>query len=166
MPPDTFDYPAMLRVLLNHQVEFIVIGGVCAMLHGSSMGTVVVDIVPARHEENLKRLQAALTELHAYYREHPPGRILPNAERLNTTGHHLLMTSAGALDILGTVAGGIGYNDLIDSTVDVELEPNLRITMVTLPMLIQLKQETNRAKDRLALPILRQLLQRAQNDIP
>lgn len=65
--PSPFNYPKMLRVLLAHQVDFVVIGGVCATLHGSSVMTADVDIVPSRHSDNLKRLEAALTELNAYY---------------------------------------------------------------------------------------------------
>ena len=157
-----FDYLMMLKTLSDHKVEFVVIGGICAMMHGSSLGTVDVDIVPSRKADNLERLEAALTELNAYYREHPPGKIRPNAERLNTSGHHLLMTDVGALDVLGTVTQGRDYDKLILETVEVELEAALRITMLTLPMLILLKQETNRVKDRLALPILRKLLIKLQ----
>lgn len=154
----TFDYLKMLRALTSHKVDFIVVGGVCAMLHGSSMGTVDVDIVPSREAANLERLEAALTELNAYYREHPPGKIRPNADRLNTSGHHLLMTDAGALDVLGTVTLGRDYDALKIETFEIELEDALRIAIINLPMLILLKQETNRVKDRLALPFLRQLL--------
>ena len=68
------------------------------------------------------------------------------------------MTDAGALDVLGTVTHGRGYDELIAETVEVELEDALNIAILTLPMLILLKQETNRVKDRLALPFLRQLL--------
>lgn len=153
-----FDYLKMLRTLSNFKVDFIVIGGICGVLHGSSLGTVDVDIVPSRKTENMERLEAALTELNAYYREHPPGKIRPNAERINTSGHHLLMTDAGALDVLGTVTQGRGYDELIAETVEVQLEDALNIAILTLPMLVLLKQETNRVKDRLALPFLRQLL--------
>ena len=153
-----FDYLMMLRTLSDHKVDFVVIGGICAMMHNSSLGTVDVEIAPSRQADNLERLEEALTELNAYYREHPPGKIRPNAERLNTSGHHLLMTDVGALDVLGTVTQGRDYDKLISETVEVELEAALSITMLTLPMLILIKQETNRVKDRLALPVLRQLL--------
>ncbi len=156
--PSPFSYPKMLRVLLAHQVDFVVIGGVCATLHGSSVLTADVDIVASRHSDNLKRLEAALTELNAYYREHPRGRFLPDAERLDTKGHHLLMTDLGALDVLGTVTGGRGYEELLPETIQFTIEGDLQIPMLNLPMLILLKQETNRVKDRLIVPILRQLL--------
>ena len=90
--PRTFDYLNMLSVLAHHQVEFIVIGGLCGMMHGSTLTTLDVDIVPNRTEENMKRLESALSELHAYYREHLAGKVRPEAARMNTPGHHLLMT--------------------------------------------------------------------------
>lgn len=163
MPRGTFNYLQILTVLLKHDVEFIVIGGVCAALHGSCMQTGDLDIVPARYEENLRRLEAALTEMHSYYREHPPGRIVPNAERLDTAGHHLLMTDAGPMDVLGTVSGSRGYAELLPETLELALDETQKIQMLTLPMLIQLKTEANRAKDRTAIPILRQILHRQQN---
>ena len=162
MPPKTFDYLTMLSVLSAHKVDFVVIGGICAMIHGSSMGTVDVDIVPERSHQNYQRLEAALTELNAYYREHSPGHIRPSAERMNTAGHHLLMTDVGALDVLGSVTGGREYLELIESGIEVKLNESTSITILSLPMLIQLKKETNRVKDRMALPILQQLLRKAQ----
>lgn len=152
-----FDFKAILRTLNHYQVDFIVIGGVCATLHGAPVFTFDIDIVYSREAENLLRLEAALTELKAYYREHPPFRIVPQAERINTPGHHLLMTSEGPMDLLGSVTGKRGYEELLPHTVVISLDDQ-EIRMVTLPMLITLKTETGRIKDKQALPILQQTL--------
>ena len=114
----------VLSVLQKHEVKFVVIGGVCAMIHGTPVVTFDLDIVPERQADNLQRLEAALTELHTYYREHPPMRIVPNAQRLNTAGHHLLMTDAGPMDVLGTVTNGRGYAELLPETVTIALDAN------------------------------------------
>jgi hypothetical protein len=144
-------------MLQKHEVEFILIGGVCASLHGSSMNTGDVDIVPARTQANLERLATALHEMRAYYREHPPFKILPTAERLDTVGHHLLMTDFGPIDVLGTVVGQRDYQTLEPDSIVVEID-ELRIRMLDLPQLIEIKRETGRLKDRLALPILEEIL--------
>ena len=126
MQQKPFEYEAILSILQKHDVKFIVIGGVCALFYGACVTTYDLDIVPQRQFDNLKRLEAALTEIKAYYRTHPPGKFLPYAERLDTAGHHLLMTEFGALDVLGTVTNGRGYEELLAETVEIDLIEMLR----------------------------------------
>jgi hypothetical protein len=164
------DFEIMIRILAKHEVEYIVIGGVCATLYGALINTGDLDIVYSREEKNRIRLEAALRELNAYYREHPPFRFIPDAERINTPGHHLLMTSSGPLDLLGSVTGQRGYAELLPHTVAFTLDDDVEIRMVTLPMLITLKTEAGRTKDKITVPVLKQILkemeaeQQAQED--
>ena len=58
-----------LATLARHGVEFVVVGGVAAVLNGAPISTFDLDIVHARSEENLDRLLAALTELDARDRD-------------------------------------------------------------------------------------------------
>jgi hypothetical protein len=39
MPQEEFDFETILNVLTKHQVEFIVVGGLCAVLHGAPVQT-------------------------------------------------------------------------------------------------------------------------------
>jgi predicted nucleotidyltransferase len=159
MPERNFDYETILRVLAKHGVEFIVVGGVCATFHGITLPTFDLDVVHLRTQDNLVHLEEALRELDAYYREHPPHRILPEAQRMNTPGHHLLMTRAGAVDFLGTVARNRDYEQLLPHTVEVTLGEGVQVRILDLPTLIQTKQEAGRNKDKLVLPILRRTLE-------
>jgi len=156
------DFWAILQTLSRHEVDFIVVGGVCAVLHGAPVSTFDIDIVHARTENNLERLVKALGELDASYREHPAGRIQPTKSSMSTTGHHLLVTSAGPLDLLGTVTGGRAYEDLISQTLELTLNDDLTVRILELPMLITLKEEMGREKDRAVLPILRRTLDEKQ----
>lgn len=54
--------------LVRHRVQFIVIGGLAAVLHGSPAATFDADICPARDPDNLGRLAAALREMDARIR--------------------------------------------------------------------------------------------------
>jgi hypothetical protein len=45
-----------MQTLADHRVEFIVIGGVCAVLHGAPVTTFDLDVVHSRTPENLNRL--------------------------------------------------------------------------------------------------------------
>ncbi len=71
----------LLRILTKHNVDFIIVGGVCAVLHGSPVTTFDMDIVHSREPENLIRLTDALKEIDARYRGHP-ARIEPDAGKL------------------------------------------------------------------------------------
>jgi len=64
-----FDPVSMLRVLERHQVDYILIGGLAATLHGSPLRTGDVDICPRAELDNLERLAAALTEMEARIRQ-------------------------------------------------------------------------------------------------
>ena len=102
-------FAELLAALFDHGVEFIVVGGVAAVLEGAPISTFDLDIVPRWSPENLDRLAGALEALDALYR----GRdIRPTRERLESPGHHLLETRLGALDVLGTVSPSRRFEDL------------------------------------------------------
>ncbi|MBY0526531.1 MAG: hypothetical protein K2R98_24260 [Gemmataceae bacterium] len=165
MPTPIFNYRFMLEVLAEHGVDFIVIGGVCAGLHGALLHTVDLDIVHSRDPENLNRLLAALQELDAYYREAGERRLRPTPSHLASPGHQLLRTSGGSLDVLGAISGNRGYDELLPVTVELRLRNDLTVRILDLETLIAIKEETGRDKDKAALPILRQALeQRKKQD--
>lgn len=159
------DLFALLRTLATGGVDFIVIGGVGAVLQGAPIATFDLDLVHSRDPGNTDRLAAVLATLGAYYREHAEGRHVPTPTHLSGPGHHLLMTNAGPLDLLGTVTGGRGYEDLVGHAVDVEIEPGLIIRVLDLATIIRLKEELGGEKDLASLPILRRTLeQRGRTD--
>ena len=50
------------------QVEFVIIGGVCGIMHGVTLVTTDLDVCCRFVPENLHRLQAAVKDLHPYHR--------------------------------------------------------------------------------------------------
>jgi hypothetical protein len=50
------DFPGLLSVLCRGNVDFIVVGGVAATVHGSARLTQDLDVVYSRDPENLRRL--------------------------------------------------------------------------------------------------------------
>ncbi len=159
MPEDASDFEKILQTLANRQVDFIVVGGICAVLNGAPVQTYDLDIVPSREPENLSRLVHALSELDAYYREHPRTKLRPQAPRMTGPGHHLLSTSAGPLDVLGAIANKRDYASLLPHTFEIELSAGVWIRVLDLQTLITTKEETGREKDRLVLPMLRRALE-------
>lgn len=135
----------------------MIVGGVGAVLQGAPIATFDLHIVPARDPANLARLAGVLEDLDAVYREHLPRRFAATAEQLAGPGHHLLLTSAGPLDVLGSVGGGLGFLDLADRSVEMRLD-DLVLRVADLETLIRLKEHANRPKDRAVLSILRATL--------
>jgi len=130
------------------------------VLHGAPVATFDLDLVYSREGESLSRLGAALKGLGAFYREKPSVR--PSASRLDTPGHHLLMTRHGPLDLLGATVGARGYRELLPHTEEVDLGAGARVRILDLPTLIEVKEQLGRDRDVAVLPILRRTLQERQ----
>lgn len=141
-------------MLARHEVEFIVVGGVCGALHGAPIATFDLDAVHSRRPENVDRLLAALEELGACYRTHPGRRLRPTKTHLESPGHQLLMTDAGPLDLPGSVGQGRSYDDLAEHATQMQVGPT-PVRVLDLDTLIRLKEELGGEKDRAVLPILR-----------
>ena len=149
------DFAFILNVLLNYEVEFIVVGGVCAVLLGAPVTTFDLDIVHSRSKDNLNRLDRALTELDAVYREHLPRRLTPSIESLDSSGHHLLMTKSGPLDILGSIGIGEEFEQLQPNIESIIMDNSKSLNILDLDRLIDVKQATVRPKDIPMLEILK-----------
>lgn len=153
------DLVSLLQTLAERRVDFVVVGGVGAVLQGAPIATFDLDVVHSREPDNLERLLSALNDLGAYYREQPDRKLTPELAHLAGPGRHLLMTLAGPLDLLGAVTRGRGYAELLPYTVELDLGDGLRVKVLDLAMIITLKEELGGAKDLAALPVLRRTLE-------
>jgi len=156
------DFLAALRALREGGVEFIVVGGLAAVLNGAPINTFDLDIVHARDPENTERLGRVLDAIDAIYRMQPERRLKPNASHLSSPGHNNLITSCGPLDVLGTIGHKEGYENLLPHTVEMEIGPRMRVRVLTLEKIIALKEELAGAKDIAVLPVLRRTLEQKQ----
>ena len=154
----TSDFLEILRTLSEYKVDFIVVGGVCAVLHGAPMATFDLDVVHSRSTDNLKRLLSALHTLDAYYRDRPGQRLQPKLSHLASPGHQLFLTRFGPLDILGTIGNRLSYSDLITGTIQLQLD-DLEVRILTLESLIDTKRAAGRDKDKAVLALLNQTLE-------
>jgi len=148
----------ILELLNKHEVEYIVVGGVAAVIQGAPVTTFDIDALVRISEENASRLVCALDELEAHFREHQT-TIRPTRDDIMAGGHLLLMTRAGPLDILGFIGNDERYEDLIDASSDVPMAAgNFRV--LNLEELIRQKKAANRPKDRAVLALLEEVLRR------
>jgi len=156
----------ILRVLQQQGVEFVLIGGLAATVHGSPLVTTDVDVTPERSRRNLDRLSAALKELNARIRTDstPEGLIFDHTgESLDGANMWNLTTSAGDLDIAFVPAGTRGYADLRRDAVVLDVL-GLTIPVASLADVVRSKEAAGRDKDLRALPTLRRLLEAEENE--
>ncbi len=156
------NYPDLLRLLTEHGVAFIIIGGAAAVIHGSSRLTQDLDIVYKRSPENLARLTNALSEQAPYLRGAPPGLPFEWSQATLQMGMNFtLEVRLGQLDLLGEVTGGGRYEDLIDHTMEVEVF-GVRCPCLDLEALIRTKRAAGRPKDLEALAELEAIREERQ----
>ena len=151
--PRHADLDALILALTEAGVEFVVVGGAAAVLHGAPVTTVGLDVVHRRTPENVERLLAVLAALEGTYRATANPDLRPTAELLLGRGQNLLSTKLGPLDLLCVLHDQRGYEELLPRT-EVMTDERATIRVLDLDSLIELKAEMNRAKDRLVLPIL------------
>ncbi|MCZ7646880.1 MAG: hypothetical protein M5U26_16595 [Planctomycetota bacterium] len=153
------DFKSVLGTLSGAQVEYILVGGLAAIGHGGSRATFDVDVVYSRAPENVARLVRALSPYHPYPRGAPPG--LPfqwDAKTLLRGLNFTLTTDLGDLDLLGEIAGGGTYEELLPRTVDLKVFGEI-FRCLDLRMLIQVKRAAGRPKDFEALAELEAILE-------
>jgi hypothetical protein len=152
------DFLELFRALGRGEVEYIVVGGVAAILEGAPIATLDLDIVCRREEGNLRRLADLLAGLEARYRD-PTGRpILPTLDRLVSNKVNLLETRLGPLDVMESVGPGWQWSDLVDRS-HVLRVGDLEVRVLELAAIIESKEVANREKDRAMLPLLRRTLE-------
>jgi hypothetical protein len=151
------DLAQIIPPLVRAKVDFILIGGMAAILHGSARVTFDVGLVYSRTHENIERLAAALAPHGPDLRDAPRG--LPftwDAKTIRSGLNFTLTTSLGDVDLFGEVASGRTHEDLLPDSFDVEAF-GVQFKCVNLPTLIRIKESAGRAKDREAIAELRVL---------
>ncbi len=152
----------ILVELLDAEVEFIVVGGLAAVLQAAPIVTFDLDIVHKKTPENVDRLLAVLLGGSAYHRLDLANRRLPPArDALLGHGHLNLAVHDAKLDVLCEIDPHDGYEDLFADTVVVPFHGRT-LRILGLPRLIQAKAAAGRPKDRMALPILIATLEASQ----
>lgn len=150
----------LFACLDRHGVNYVLIGGLAAVLHGSPLPTLDADICPSKDPDNLRRLAGALDELDARIRtpDAPDGVRFPR-EAAFLAGVELLnlVTRAGDLDLSFTPAGTAGFADLQSGAQPMTIR-GVTVAVASLEDVIRSKEAANRPKDRRMLPVLHQLL--------
>jgi hypothetical protein len=153
------NFIAAVQALVDEGVDFVIIGGWSAILHGSSSVTNDLDICYARSPDNLKRVVAALTSFHPRLRDLPQN--LPfvwDPATLRNAAILTLSTDLGAIDLLADVSGLGGFEEVKANSLLLQAFDR-EVWTLNLPALIRAKRAAGRPKDLQVLPELEGLLE-------
>jgi hypothetical protein len=142
---ERFDPRPILRRLAEQRVDFVLVGGLAGIVHGSSYPSYDVDIVYARDAQNLERLAVCLLRLEARLRGAPADLpFLLDARTLKAGLNFTFTTPFGSIDLLGEPS----YDALRQRAEQVEVDGELT-WVVSLDDLIRMKEAAGRPKDKL-----------------
>jgi hypothetical protein len=151
----------VVEIFDRHGVEYIVIGGMAAVLAGALRPTYDIDLCYRRTPDNIRRLAAALGELRPKLRGAPPDLPFTPDERTLTNGSNFTFdTVHGSLDLLGWVEPLGDFEGVLRCAHAVPFGDR-RLQSLTVEGLIRVKEHLRREKDVSALAELR-AIQREQ----
>lgn len=140
------DAERILRALAEHDVAYVLIGGLAVQTHGHVRTTNDADVIPAPDPANLERLAAALNSLEA--RVLNPGEETTeiDAKMFPRATIWQFVTRDGGIDVLHEVPGGRSYDELRKDALHVQLG-DIDVPVVNLDDLIQMKLARARPVD-------------------
>jgi hypothetical protein len=142
------NFENLLARLLEHRVDFVLVGGFAATAYGGTLLTQDVDVCLRFSSDNLMRLQEALADLHPVHRMTPrrlPLRLTP--ETCRDLKNLYLDTDLGQLDCLGAIQGVGDFESVKEHSIEVHLAAGL-CRILGLDALIQSKEAMGRPRDR------------------
>ena len=159
--PIELDADAILRALVEREVEYVVIGGLAVAAHGYIRGTKDIDIVPSPARENLARLYDAMVALDArplevgdFQPEEMP--VAFDVDGLSHGGNWALRTRRGRVDIMQSATGFVDYEALRSRTLELDLAGVGRVLFAGYGDLVAMKEAAGRPQDLEDLQRLRE----------
>lgn len=162
MDEPSFSPRDVIAVLQRHRVDYVLIGALAAVLHGSPVATEDADICPDRRADNLDHLAAALRDMNARVRAPDSSdgfsfacdpEVLKDADEWN------LVTDYGQLGISFVPSGTRGYEDLRRDAIEIDIGGGVKAITASLIDIIR-SEEAAGGESRARLPLLREMLDR------
>lgn len=151
---------ALLNRLNDSGLDFVVIGGVCVVFHGAPLATFDLDICCPFGEENVRKIEAAVHDVH------PVHRLTANKLPLEMTRSSFgdlknlyLQTDLGILDCLSEVAGVGKFDAAVRQSVLARFSYG-QFRFLNLDALVASKRAVGRERDLLAVRSLLSIKER------
>lgn len=149
LPPKAPNLHELLGPLVRRGVDFVLIGGMAGISHGSNYPSYDLDVLYSRAPDNISRLVAALEEIGVRLRGAPADLpFLLDARTIENGANFTFVTPHGDFDVLADAAGMPSYEDVRSDSVEREIAGH-SVKVVSLDHLIAMKRAANRPKDQL-----------------
>lgn len=153
----TPDYQSIFETLGDHRVDFVIVGAVALVLHGSSRVTRDLDVCYSRERANLERLVKALKPFTPTLRGAPTDLpFVLDVQTLQAGLNFTLASSAGDVDLLGEITG-IGGFPAVKRLSDPMSVYGRQIRVLSLEGLERAKRAAGRLKDLADLAEIREI---------
>jgi len=157
------DFQKLLAALADHDVSFVLVGGLAAAAHGSSILTEDVDVCTSFDAGNMGRLLSALNGFG------PRHRLVGRTKQLSEGPEELarlknlyLSTDVGYIDFLSEIAGVGGFEAVMRASVQMTIFGK-KIRVLGLDALIASKKAMGRPKDAETVIQLETILQKTKS---
>jgi hypothetical protein len=143
------DLRALLKRLIQNNIDFVLVGGFACVVHGSSLVTEDIDICIAINEEQIKKLRNALKDLSPKHRMNPNFKpsFLSHPQKLEGVNNIYLETDFGVLDILSEVRPVGDFEAIKSRAITISLFDQ-ECHVISLDDLIKVKESMTRPKDK------------------
>lgn len=151
LPPKAPNLHELLGPLVRHGVDFVLIGGIAGISHGSNYPSYDLDVLYLRDWPNIVRLVAALEEIGVRLRGAPEDLpFLLDTKTIENGANFTFVTPHGDLDVLADAAGMPTYEDLRSASLEREIA-GCSVKVAAIDHLIAMKRAANRPKDKLMI---------------
>jgi hypothetical protein len=145
----------LLQRLCDAKIDFVIVGGFAALLHGSTLVTRDLDICAVVSRAEVAKLREALRDLNPRHRLTSQKLSFLNNPDPDVDVHNLyLETELGTVDILSSILGVGDFERVRAGSIEIELLGR-RCRVISIENLIQAKEALGREKDLLAVKELR-----------
>jgi hypothetical protein len=151
LPPKAPNLRELLGPLIRHGVDFVLIGGMAGIVHGSNYPSFDLDVLYSRDRSNVARLVAALDEIGVRLRGAPADLpFVLDARTIENGANFTFVTPHGDFDVLADTAGVASYEGVRAAATECEIA-GCHVRVASIDHLIAMKRASNRTKDRLML---------------
>ena len=152
----------LLKRLTVHDVEFVVVGGMAGVAHGSSLVTQDLDVCAALSQQNLSRILSALGELNPRWRMRPDRPSLPkDSAKLAGVKNLYILTDLGQIDVLSEITGVGDFAEVARQSINLDLG-GVTCRVLSLDALIAAKKALARPRDLYAAAELEAIRRRVR----
>ncbi len=148
--------------LRDGNVEFVIIGGLAGIIHGTTRTTQDIDICCKFTPENILKLFDAIKDTHPVHRMNPNRQVLElNSTNVKDFKNLYLDTDIGQLDCLNEVQGVGDFDEVFKNAITVDIDGR-NYQVLNIDALIKAKKSLNRPQDKLDVMQLEAIKQAGQ----